>query len=150
MFTQMRAAFGSERARVNAVTNAADEPATGHLTAQQMLEFATINGAHVAGLESTHRLADPGQEGRRRASSTPGMLNVAPVIDPVAAVVLSRGCVQRGHRHRQRRGQEARRQAAGRRGQGPRGWSNESRDYLVGEAGRRKAEAAAAAPAEAA
>jgi 5-methylthioadenosine/S-adenosylhomocysteine deaminase len=57
------------------------------LTARQMLEMATINGARVAGLDD------------RTGSLTPGKradvvlidarpLNVAPVIDPVAAVTL--------------------------------------------------------------
>jgi cytosine/adenosine deaminase-related metal-dependent hydrolase len=88
MFTQMRAAFGAERARVNAACWAADTPVPETmLTARQMLEMATINGATVAGV------------GDRVGSLTPGKradvvvidatsLNVAPVIDPVAAVVL--------------------------------------------------------------
>ena len=87
MFTQMRAAFGADRARANAIFWERNEPAEGLLTARQMLEIATINGAHVAGLED------------RTGSLTPGKkadvvlidareLNVAPVIDPVAAVTL--------------------------------------------------------------
>src|SRR6266536_4709312 len=88
MFTQMRCAFGCERARVNAVAWEADTavPDT-MLTARHMLEMATLNGAHVAGLE------------RRTGSLAPGKkadvvvidgrsLNTAPVIDPVAAVTL--------------------------------------------------------------
>jgi cytosine/adenosine deaminase-related metal-dependent hydrolase len=89
MFTQIRAAFGAERARANAACwQANTEVPDTMLTARQMLEMATINGAHVAGLE------------RRTGSLTPGKkadvvvidarsLNVAPVIDPVAAVTLS-------------------------------------------------------------
>ena len=87
MFTQMRAAFGAERARNNAIWWERNEPAEGNLTARQLLEIATINGAHVAGVE------------HRTGSLTPGkkadvilidarQLNVAPVIDPVAAVTL--------------------------------------------------------------
>src|SRR5437773_2173215 len=87
MFTQMRAAFGAERARANAIWWERNEPATGLLTARQMLELATVNGAQVAGVE------------HRTGSLTPGkkadvilidarQLNVAPVIDPVAAVTL--------------------------------------------------------------
>jgi cytosine/adenosine deaminase-related metal-dependent hydrolase len=146
MFTQMRAAFASERARLNEVTNAADVAATGHLTAQQMLDFATINGAHVAGLESVTGSLTPG----KRADVViidAGMLNVAPVIDPVAAVVLSadvsnvdtvivNGVVKK--RNGKLFGDVAR----------ARQLVNESRDYLVAEAKRRQAEAAAAAPAE--
>lgn len=88
MFTQMRAAFGAERERFNATAWAANTPVPDEMpTARQMLEMATINGAHVAGLED------------RTGSLTPGKcadvvmldasaVNVAPVIDPVAAVVL--------------------------------------------------------------
>jgi 5-methylthioadenosine/S-adenosylhomocysteine deaminase len=89
MFTQMRCAFGCERARVNAIAwEANTEVPENMLTARDMLQMATINGAHVAGLE------------RRTGSLTPGKkadivvvdgtaLNVAPLIDPVAAVTLS-------------------------------------------------------------
>jgi cytosine/adenosine deaminase-related metal-dependent hydrolase len=88
-FTQMRAAFSSERARVNAQSWITDTPVPETmLTARDMLTMATINGAKLAGL------------GARTGSLTPGKqadivvidataLNVAPVIDPVAAVVLS-------------------------------------------------------------
>jgi 5-methylthioadenosine/S-adenosylhomocysteine deaminase len=88
MFTQMRSAFGCERARVNAVCWEAD---TGipedMLTARDMLEMATINGAYVAGLESRTGSLTPGKKAdvvviRGRD------INVAPVIDPVAAVTL--------------------------------------------------------------
>ncbi|TMM38105.1 MAG: amidohydrolase [Actinobacteria bacterium] len=87
MFTQIRAAFGADRARNNAIWWQRNEPAEGNLTARQLLEIATVNGAHVAGVE------------HRTGSLTPGkradvilidarQLNVAPVIDPVAAVAL--------------------------------------------------------------
>jgi 5-methylthioadenosine/S-adenosylhomocysteine deaminase len=87
MFTQIRAAFGAERARKNAIFWEANEPAEGLLTARQMLEFATINGAYVAGLEGRTGSLTPGKnadvvliDGRA--------LNMAPIIDPVAAVTL--------------------------------------------------------------
>jgi 5-methylthioadenosine/S-adenosylhomocysteine deaminase len=88
MFTQIRCAFGCERARVNAIAwEANTEVPDTMLTARQMLEMATINGAVVAGL------------GDRTGSLTPGKkadvvvidarsINVVPVIDPVAAVTL--------------------------------------------------------------
>jgi cytosine/adenosine deaminase-related metal-dependent hydrolase len=88
MFTQIRSAFGAERARVNAVCWEANVgiPET-MLTARQMLEMATLNGAHVAGLEDRTGSLTPGKradivliDGRA--------INVAPVIDPVTAVTL--------------------------------------------------------------
>lgn len=88
MFTQMRAAFAAERARVNAESWEADVPVPETmLTARQMLEMATINGAHVAGLEDQTGSLTPGKQAdvilldARR-------LNLAPVIDPGTAVVL--------------------------------------------------------------
>ena len=88
IFTQMRALFASERARRNDIAWTTDTDPTDLLTARDILGFATIDGARVAGL------AD------RTGSLTPGKkadvviidghaLNVAPIIDPLAAVVLS-------------------------------------------------------------
>jgi len=88
MFTQMRAAFGAERARVNAVCWDANTgvPET-MLTARQMLEMATINGAHVAGLEDQTGSLTPGKKADVVLVNARD-INVAPVIDPVASVVL--------------------------------------------------------------
>jgi 5-methylthioadenosine/S-adenosylhomocysteine deaminase len=88
MFTEMRSAFGTERARVNAVCWEADTGIPENmLTARDMLTMATVNGAHVAGLEDRTGSLTPGKkadvvllDGRA--------LNLAPVIDPVSAVVL--------------------------------------------------------------
>jgi 5-methylthioadenosine/S-adenosylhomocysteine deaminase len=89
MFTQMRAAFGAERARVNAVAWEADTnvPDT-MLTARKMLEIATVNGAHVAGLEDRTGTLTPGKKADIVVIDATA-INVAPVHDPVAAVVLS-------------------------------------------------------------
>jgi len=88
MFTEMRSAFGTERARVNAECWQADTPVPDTmLTARQMLEMATINGATVAGLGDRTGSLRPG----KRADIVlidARALNVAPVIDPVAAVTL--------------------------------------------------------------
>jgi cytosine/adenosine deaminase-related metal-dependent hydrolase len=88
MFTEMRSAFGTERARVNAECWQADTPVPDTmLTARQMLEMATINGARVAGLDDRTGSLSPG----KRADVVlidARALNVAPVIDPVAAVTL--------------------------------------------------------------
>jgi cytosine/adenosine deaminase-related metal-dependent hydrolase len=89
MFTQIRAAFGAERARVNAVCWDLDTavPET-MLTARDMLEIATRNGAHVAGLEDRTGSLTPGKQADVVVVDATA-LNVAPVHDPVAAVTLS-------------------------------------------------------------
>jgi 5-methylthioadenosine/S-adenosylhomocysteine deaminase len=88
MFTQMRAAFAADRARANAVFWERDVPAEGHLTARQMLAAATVDGAHVAGVEDRTGSLSPGKKADIVLLDA-RQLNVAPVIDPVAAVVLS-------------------------------------------------------------
>jgi 5-methylthioadenosine/S-adenosylhomocysteine deaminase len=55
------------------------------LTARQMLEMATRNGAHVAGLEDRTGSLTPGKQADVVLIDATA-LNVAPVIDPVAAV----------------------------------------------------------------
>ncbi len=89
MFTEMRAAFGAERARVNAVCWEAntDVPDT-MLTARQMLEMATINGAFVAGVEDRTGSLTPGKKADVVLIDARD-LNMVPVKDPVAAVTLS-------------------------------------------------------------
>jgi 5-methylthioadenosine/S-adenosylhomocysteine deaminase len=52
-----------------------------------MLEMATRNGAHVAGLEDRTGSLTPGKKADVVVIDTTS-LNVAPVIDPVAAVTL--------------------------------------------------------------
>jgi 5-methylthioadenosine/S-adenosylhomocysteine deaminase len=89
MFTQMRAAFGCERARVNEIAwKANTEVPETMLTARQMLEMATINGARVAGVEDRAGSLTPGKKADVVLIDARA-LNVAPVIDPVAAVTLS-------------------------------------------------------------
>jgi cytosine/adenosine deaminase-related metal-dependent hydrolase len=87
MFTQIRSAFGSERARVNAVWWERNEPAEGLLTARQMLEMATVNGAHVAGVEDRTGSLTPGKQADVVILDATA-LNMAPIHDPVAAVTL--------------------------------------------------------------
>jgi 5-methylthioadenosine/S-adenosylhomocysteine deaminase len=89
MFTQMRAAFGAERARVHEAcfqTDTACPP--GMLTARQILEMATINGAAVAGVADRTGSLTPGKQADVVVIDATA-LSVAPVIDPVAAVTLS-------------------------------------------------------------
>jgi 5-methylthioadenosine/S-adenosylhomocysteine deaminase len=88
MFTQMRAAFGAERARVNAACWQADAPIPDTmLTAADLLRIATANGAHVAGLELVTGSLTPGKKADVVLIDARA-LNVAPVIDPIAAVTL--------------------------------------------------------------
>jgi cytosine/adenosine deaminase-related metal-dependent hydrolase len=142
MFTQIRAAFGAERARVNAECWQAnvDIPET-MLTARDMLEMATVNGAHVAGLEDRTGSLTPGKKADVVLLDAT-MLNLAPVIDPVCAVtlgadvsnvdtVLIDGVV------RKRGGKLLADVAAARAG------VEASRDYLVDQVAQRKATAPA-------
>ena len=77
-----------ERARVNEIAWAANtEVPETMLTARQMLEMATINGARVAGLEARTGSLTPGKKADVVVIDG-GALNVAPIIDPVAAVTL--------------------------------------------------------------
>src|SRR5919202_480454 len=88
MFTQIRAAFACERVQVNSRCWEAnvEVPAT-MLTARQALEMATINGAHVAGLEDRTGSLTPGKQADVVVIDAAAP-NVAPLIDPVAAVTL--------------------------------------------------------------
>ncbi|MET7697363.1 amidohydrolase family protein [Streptomyces sp. NPDC005485] len=89
MFTQIRAAFAAERARVNAACWEADVPIPETmLTARQMLGIATLNGAHVARLEDRTGSLTPGKRADIVAIDATA-LNVAPVHDAAAAVTLS-------------------------------------------------------------
>jgi 5-methylthioadenosine/S-adenosylhomocysteine deaminase len=89
MFTQIRAAFGAERARVHETCWEQDIPCPGDmLTARQLLEMATINGAAVAGVADRTGSLTPGKQADVVVIDATA-LSVAPVIDPVAAVTLS-------------------------------------------------------------
>ncbi|WP_367319445.1 amidohydrolase family protein [Streptomyces sp. HUAS ZL42] len=88
MFTQIRSAFGAERARVNADCWQANLPVPETmLTARQMLGIATANGAHVAGVEDRTGSLTPGKRADVVAIDATA-LNVAPVHDAAAAVTL--------------------------------------------------------------
>jgi 5-methylthioadenosine/S-adenosylhomocysteine deaminase len=88
MFTQMRSAFGCERVRMLAVAWEANVDAPANmLTARDMLQMATVNGAHVAGLEARTGSLTPGKQADVVVIDATA-LNVAPVIDPYAAVTL--------------------------------------------------------------
>jgi len=89
MFTQIRAAFAAERARVNAVTWESGDPTPETmLTARDMLTMATLDGAHVAGLEDRTGSLTPGKQADVVVVDARA-IGIAPVHDPVAAVTLS-------------------------------------------------------------
>jgi 5-methylthioadenosine/S-adenosylhomocysteine deaminase len=89
MFTQMRAAFACDRARVHEAAFEPNEQVPKDcLTAEQMLRAATIDGAYVAGLEDRTGSLTPGKQADVVIIDGTS-LAVAPIIDPVAAVVLS-------------------------------------------------------------
>ncbi|HEY7667148.1 MAG TPA: amidohydrolase family protein [Actinomycetota bacterium] len=89
MFTQMRCGFAEERWRSNDAVWESEEPfpADG-LTARDMLTMATLDGAHVAGLEDRTGSLTPGKQADIVVidGKAPG---TAPVIDPVGTVVLA-------------------------------------------------------------
>jgi 5-methylthioadenosine/S-adenosylhomocysteine deaminase len=88
MFSQMRALLASERARRHDISWTQDVDPTDLLTARDVLGFATIDAAAVAGVADRAGSLTPGKkadvvivDGRA--------LNTAPVIDPVATVVTA-------------------------------------------------------------
>jgi cytosine/adenosine deaminase-related metal-dependent hydrolase len=88
MFTQMRAAFGTDRGRVNEAAFGPNEQVPKDvLTAREMLQAATLDGAYVAGLEGRTGSLTPGKQADVVMLDARSV-NMAPVIDPVAAVVL--------------------------------------------------------------
>jgi cytosine/adenosine deaminase-related metal-dependent hydrolase len=89
MFTQIRAAFAAERARVNEVCWDLDIPIPKEmLTAKDMLKMATLDGAYVAGLEDRTGSLTPGKQADVVVIDATA-INVGPVHDPAAAVTRS-------------------------------------------------------------
>jgi cytosine/adenosine deaminase-related metal-dependent hydrolase len=87
-FTQMHCIFASERGRRNAIGWDTDTDPTDLITVRQVLRWATLDGAKVAGLEDRVGSITPGKKADLVVIETKAP-NVAPVIDPVAAVVLA-------------------------------------------------------------
>ena len=91
-FTQMHAIFGSERGRKHQEAWEADldglRASPGLITARQVLHWATLGGAHVAGIADRTGSLTPGKKADVVIIDG-GAVNVAPVIDPVAAVVCA-------------------------------------------------------------
>jgi cytosine/adenosine deaminase-related metal-dependent hydrolase len=88
MFTQMRFVFAQDRLLAHEAAFAAgneEEPQL--LSSREVLEFATIEGARVCGLEERTGSLSPGKQADLvvlRCDHT----NTYPVIDPVSTVVL--------------------------------------------------------------
>ncbi len=88
LFTEMHALFASERARRNQIAWDEDKDPTDLLTVRDILSFATIDGAKVAGIADRTGSLTPGKKADVVIISG-NHLNTAPVIDPVATVVLA-------------------------------------------------------------
>ena len=91
-FTQMRSIFASERARrfeiawdENLEWN---EPESKLISSRQVLEMATIGGARVAGVDDRTGSLTPGKKADIVIIDG-SAVNVAPIIDPVGAVVCA-------------------------------------------------------------
>jgi 5-methylthioadenosine/S-adenosylhomocysteine deaminase len=91
-FTQMRSILGSERGRKHLEAWDADldgnVPSPDLITSRQVLEWATIGGAQVAGLADRTGSLTPGKKADIVIIDG-SAVNVAPVIDPVGAVVCA-------------------------------------------------------------
>jgi len=91
-FTQMRSVFGSERARRHQM--AWDEDLDGNtptpdlVDSRQVLRWATLEGAMVAGVADRTGSIAPGRKADIVVIDTKAV-NVSPVIDPVGAVVCA-------------------------------------------------------------
>jgi 5-methylthioadenosine/S-adenosylhomocysteine deaminase len=91
-FTQMHAIFGTERGRKHQEAWDADldglQASPGLITSRQVLEWATLGGAKVAGIAHKIGSITPGKQADIVILDTEAV-NVAPVIDPVGAVVCA-------------------------------------------------------------
>ena len=85
MFTQMRTALVQER--ILAFTETPDVAFAPTLTHRDVLEFATIDGARACALDHKIGTITPGKQADIVLVRT-DQVNVAPVIDPVATVVI--------------------------------------------------------------
>ncbi len=91
-FTQMHAIFASERALRHQVSWDEDldgnTPTSDLINVRQVLRWATLDGAKVAGIGDRTGSITPGKKADIVIIDG-GAVNVAPIIDPVAAVVLA-------------------------------------------------------------
>jgi cytosine/adenosine deaminase-related metal-dependent hydrolase len=91
-FTQMRSIFGTERGRKHQESWDADldglEASPDLITSRQVLSWATLGGAQVAGLADRTGSLTPGKKADIVVIDG-SAVNVAPIIDPVGAVVCA-------------------------------------------------------------
>jgi cytosine/adenosine deaminase-related metal-dependent hydrolase len=85
MFTQMRTALVQER--ILAFTETPDTAFAPTLTHRDVLEFATVEGARACALDHKIGTVTPGKQADLVLVRT-DQVNVAPVVDPVATVVI--------------------------------------------------------------
>src|SRR6476469_1238857 len=85
MFTQMRTAFVQER--ILAFTDTPDTAFAPTLTHRDVLELATVDGAQACALDHKIGTITPGKQADIILLRT-DQVNVAPVVDPVATVVI--------------------------------------------------------------
>src|SRR3954469_17459207 len=85
MFTQMRTALVQER--ILAFTETPDTAVAPTLTHRDVLEFATVDGARACALDQKVGTITPGKQADVILIRT-DQVNVAPIIDPVATVVI--------------------------------------------------------------
>src|SRR5215470_3923967 len=86
MFSHMRTALVQER--ILAFTETPDTAFAPTLTHRDVLEFATIDGARACALDTKIGTITPGKQADIVLVRT-DQVNVAPVVDPVATVVIS-------------------------------------------------------------
>jgi cytosine/adenosine deaminase-related metal-dependent hydrolase len=89
-FTQMRTVLSLQKNEAWAKRRAGDQNPPKFLTAREVLEFATIEGARANGLERKIGTLTPGKEADIILLRT-DLLNVMPVNNAVGAVVTSMG-----------------------------------------------------------
>jgi cytosine/adenosine deaminase-related metal-dependent hydrolase len=91
-FTQMRSILGTERGRKHEEAWDADldglTPSPGLITSRQVLSWATIGGAEVAGIADRTGSLTPGKKADIVIIDG-SAVNVAPIVDPVGAVVCA-------------------------------------------------------------
>ena len=106
-----RSAAASTR-RHGTPTSMASQPSPGLITSRQVLSWATLGGAQVAGIADRTGSLTPGKKADIVIIDG-SAVNVAPIIDPVGRRRLRRGRLERQDGHRRRRDPQGRFPAEG-------------------------------------